>query len=56
MNGFDRLKEQVKDQEDSALKQVIEYSSHERRANLYQPKGCYRMRSFLFLKLQGVRG
>lgn len=25
MNGFDRLKEQVKDQEDSALKQVIEY-------------------------------
>jgi len=25
MNGFDRLREQVKDQEDSALKQVIEY-------------------------------
>lgn len=25
MNGFDRLMEQVKDQEDSALKQVIEY-------------------------------
>lgn len=25
MNGFDRLREQIKDQEDSALKQVIEY-------------------------------
>lgn len=25
MNGFDRLREQAKDQEDSALKQVIEY-------------------------------
>lgn len=25
MNGFDRLREQVKDQEDSALKQVIGY-------------------------------
>ena len=25
MNGFDRLREQVKDQEDSELKQVIEY-------------------------------
>ena len=25
MNGFDRLKEQVKGQEDSALNQVIEY-------------------------------
>lgn len=25
MNGFDRLQEQVKDQEDSALKQVVEY-------------------------------
>lgn len=25
MNGFERLQEQVKDQEDSALKQVVEY-------------------------------
>lgn len=25
MNGFDRLREQVKEQEDSALKQVVEY-------------------------------
>ncbi len=25
MNGFDRLREQVKDQEDAALKQTIEY-------------------------------
>jgi len=25
MNGFDRLKEQIKDQKDVALKQVIEY-------------------------------